>query len=259
MVEALRHQNPAHEFSVPESPEPAARAYWLARAHRLDGPRAVHPDSRWLAYDTWTRGLLQRWTLARIRADRPRYRRCADLGCGFGDWTRLFAQVADEVHACDLAPEFVDQARARVVGHPMARIACADVRAYAIPRGVDLVYVGAVLMYLPDRDVLDVLSRIRAAAAPGALVIVREFCAFNLGQRQVESRDGGYTVYRRASELRATVERVGLRVLEQRCSPSMYGEVLASSAPALAWPLRAIGRMATLGWRRASHTLVTRA
>lgn len=259
MVELLRHPTPAHDFADPDSPERAARAYWLARAHRLEGPRAVHPDSRWLGYDTWTRGLLQRWTLARVRADRPRYRRCADLGCGFGDWTQLFAHLADEIHACDLAPEFVAQARARVAGHAMAHIVCADVRAYAIPLGVDLVYVGAVLMYLPDRDVLDVLSRIRAAAAPGALVIVRDFCAFNLGQRRVESRDGAYTVYRRASELRAVAEAAGMRVLEQRCSPSMYGEVLASRVRPLAWPLRAFGRVATLGWRRASHTLVLRA
>jgi SAM-dependent methyltransferase len=231
-------------------PRHAARDYWLGRSAALDSARAVHPDTRWLAYDLWTRGMLQRWTLARLRAARPRYRRIVDLGCGPGDWTARFSELTDEIHACDVSPAFVATARSRV---PAAEITCADVRAYEIPRGFDLAYVGAVLMYVPDRDALDVLARLRAAAAPGALVVVRDFCAYGLGRRKVDTRDGGYTVYRRARELRALVEAAGLRVGELRASPRIYGEVMGGRVMRVLWQL------ATLHWARASHTVIAHA
>ena len=54
-----------------------ARDFWIDRARAHDGPRAVHSDTRWLRYDVWTRGMLQAWTLRRVRAIKPRYRRAA--------------------------------------------------------------------------------------------------------------------------------------------------------------------------------------
>lgn len=235
-------------------PRRAARDYWIERALVVEGARAVHPDTRWLRYDLWTRRMLQTWTLARIRAVRPRYRLAVDLGCGFGDWTELFARLADELHACDLSPAFVAAARARV---PAANMTCADVRTYAVPRGFELAYVGAVLMYMPDRDALDVLHRLRAAAAPGAVVAVRDFCAYGLARTRVDTREG-YTAYRRAGELRALVERAGWRVTCVRASPSIYAEVMTARVRALAWPAHVLWRLATLHWARASHTLIAR-
>jgi SAM-dependent methyltransferase len=236
-------------------PRRAAQEFWVGRALALEGPRAVHPDTRWLGYDLWTRGMLQRWTLARLRRARSRYRRVVDLGCGYGDWTAQFATLADELYACDLSPAFVAAARQRV---PSADIVCTDVRAYAIPRDFDLAYVGAVLMYVPDHDALDVLRRLRDAARPDALVVVRDFCAYGLGRGGVDTRQG-YTVYRRPGELRALVERAGLRVTEMRASPSIYGEVMAGRARALAGPLRALWRIATASWLRASQTVIATA
>ncbi len=186
---------------------------WLDRARRLSGTAAVHPDTRWLRYDTWTRWLLQRWTLARVRAALAGGRaRCAvDLGCGFGDWTALFAELAGEIHACDLAPSLAAAERRRVAWHPAARIEVADVRAFALPRALDFAYVGAVLMYLDDADAADVLARVRDGAAPGALVVIRDFCAFNSGRHA----DRGSVVYRRPSEVIALAARAGLALVDR--------------------------------------------
>jgi trans-aconitate methyltransferase len=230
-----------------------ARDYWIDRARAFDGPAAVHPDSRWLRYDAWTRRMLQTWTLARVRALAPRYRRAADLGCGYGDWTERFAQLADEIHACDIAPELAAATQRRLVHHRAARVECADIRSFDLPRRLDLVYAGAVFMYLSDRAVGEVLRRIGDAVAPGAVVVIRDFCAFNVARRAERPFD----VSRRADELRALAERAGLRCVESRSSPSIYGEVMGGRL--LAWPMRALWRLATLHWRRASHTLVLRA
>jgi SAM-dependent methyltransferase len=239
------------------SDEQLARDYWIRRGGNLTAAAAVHPDSRWLGYDTWTRGLLQAWTLGRVRALGPRFRRCVDLGCGFGDWTEQFAALADEVHACDISPAFAAETQRRLARHRAARVECSDIRAFALPRGADLVYVGAVLMYLADADARDVLARIRAAAAPGAVVMIRDFCAFNFGRRGERRTGDAFDIHRRPGELRALAESTGLRCVELRSSPSMYGEVLGGRA--LGWPLRALCRLATLPWLRASHTLVLRA
>ncbi|HTR53758.1 MAG TPA: class I SAM-dependent methyltransferase [Kofleriaceae bacterium] len=232
-----------------------ARDTWLERARVLSPERAVHPDTRWLAYDLWTRRMLQRWTLRRLRADRPRFRRVVDLGCGFGDWTVRLGALSDELHACELAPELAAEAQRRLAGHRAARVECADIRDWEVPRGLDLAYLGGVLMYLSDREATDVVRRVRAAAAPGALVVIRDFCAFGRGRRSEDARTG--TIYRRVSELVAIAQRVGLCVERVRSSPSIYGEVMGG--PVLGWPLRAVWRVATLHWARASHTVIARA
>lgn len=200
--------------------------------------------------------MLQEWTLARMRAGAPRYRRCVDLGCGIGDWTAQFAEIADEIHACDVAPRFVAETRRRV---PVAVVECADLREYRLPRMVDLVYVGAVLSDVADADALDVFRRIRAATVPGALVVVRDYCTFNFGQPAVNDDRGFYSVHRRAGDVVELARSAGLSCVESRSSPSMYGEVMARRVPLLQWPLRALWRLATAGWLRASHTFVLRA
>ncbi len=230
--------------------------FWIERARTTAGPAAVHTHSRSARYDAWARAMLKRWTLKRLRSIEPRYRRCLDLGCGHGDWTELLATVSDEVFACDVAPAFVAQARTRV---PHATVACADVREYPMPPRLDLVYLGAVLMHLHDADAIDVLRRVRSVTRPGAVVVIRDWCTFNLGRR-TEVPDARYfSVHRRPGELSALADRVGLRPIELRSSPSIYAEVMSRRIPLIRWPLRVLWRLATLHWLRASHTLLLRA
>src|SRR5262245_61951631 len=191
-----------------------ARDFWIQRARSLDPVTAVHPDSRWIAYDAWTRRMIQRWTFGRLRALAPRYRRCIDLGCGFGDWTEQLAAMSDEIHACDLSPDFAATTQRRLARHRAAHIACADVRTFPLPRDADLIYVGAVLMYLRDIDVRAMLRRIGDAARPGAVIVIRDFCAFNLGKRATNRTATSFDVHRRPAELRAMAERAGLSCVE---------------------------------------------
>jgi hypothetical protein len=173
----------------------------------------------------WSTRWLQHWALSRL--DRPRFKRCILLG---GEWPTLFARHSDEVVSCDVAEQ--------------------------IPPGVDLAYVGAVLLYLRDDAVRDVLYRLRQATVPNALVFVREWCTFNFGQPSIETTTG-YSVHRRPRDLVALAESVGLRCLEVRSAPSMYAEMMGNVFTH--WPLRLAWRLATLYRTRASHTFVFRA
>ncbi len=229
-----------------------ARDFWVA-ASQTEGALSVNPGGRWATMHEWTRRALQRWTLDRMRRFRPRFARCLDIGCGYGDWTEQFATIADQVYGCDIAPAFVERARQRV---PRATIECADLRSYEMPQELDLVYIGAVLMYVSEHDALDLLRRVRSAIVPGALVVWREFSTVNLGRRTVNEHDGRFSIHRTPNELAWLAELARFRVIEQRTAPSIYGEVLGGRFAG--WPLRGVMRVATSWWRRASRTLVLR-
>ena len=231
-----------------------AKQFWIEHASKTEGAIAVHPNTHWHGYQMWTRRMVQAWTLDRIRAVKPRFKRCVDLGCGFGDWTELFAQLADEVHAFDVAPAFVEETQRRV---PSARVTCADIRDYVLPENVDFVYIGAVLLYVDDADALELLQRIRRAVMPGALVIWRDWCTYGYGQRTVNVRDGFYSVHRTPEELLRIAELARFSVVELRAAPSIYGEVMGGRR--WQWPLRALWRLASLPWTRTSYSLILRA
>lgn len=200
--------------------------------------------------------MLQDWTLCRVRAAvRSPCVRFADLGCGIGDWTELLSQVAVDTYACDVSPQFVAATRARV---PHAQVTCADLCSYALPGDLDLVYVGAVLMYLSDADTRALLRRIRAAMRPDAMVIVRDYGPINLGRPAVNESPGFFSVHRSPRMMERFAADAFLSCVERRTSPSIYGEVLARGTVAQ-WPLRALWRLGTAHWRRSSYTLVLRA
>jgi len=104
-----------------------------------------------------------------------------------------------------------------------------------------------------------VLRRIRAATVPGALVVIRDYCVFNLGRPTINDHRDFYSVHRRARDLRLLAGVAGLTCIELRSSPSIYAEVMTRAVPLLRWPMRMLWRIATATWLRASHSLVLRA
>lgn len=227
--------------------------FWIERAARLTPEEAVHPKSRFLGYEMWTRRMLQTWTMRRLAAMKPRSARTLDVGCGYGDWTELLARMSDEIHAFDIAPDFVEQTKRRV---PAAQVTCSDLQSFKMPRDLDLVYVGAVLLYAKQPDVVDVLRRVRDSIRKDGLVVIRDWCTFNVGRRTTNSGGGHWSIHRSPDELCWLAEAARLRVVEVRSSPSIYGEVMGGRIAQ--WPLRGLWRLFSLPVRRASHTLILR-
>lgn len=231
-----------------------AATFWIERARKTPPMEAVHPRTRFIGFAVWTRRMLQRWTIDRIARDRPRFKRGVDIGCGPGDWAELYKQHCDELYACDIAPAFVEQTRARLAG-TRSHVECSDLRSYGVPVGADLVTLGAVLIYLDDDDVIALMRRIYAAMEPGGLVVVRDWCTFNFGRPSRQSKIG-FSIHRRPRDLQRLIMRTGFTPLELRASPSIYAEVMGGGL--LQWPLRALWCLVSLPWHRASHTLLFR-
>lgn len=228
------------------------RNFWVQHAANNKGVTAVEPRIKWLGYHALSRRALQRWTIGRLQRDRPRYKLGVDLGCGNGEWTELIAPLCDEIHACDFSPDFVAEVTQRTSWHRACHVEVADLRNYKVPEGADLVYLGAAFMYVEDADVKKVLAHVRERVAPGAHVVIRDYCAFNFGMRTAYARG---SIHRPASHLVKFATEAGFKLLELRSSFSIYGELAAGWIPGLQWPLRGLFRVATIPWTRASHTL----
>jgi len=253
----------------PGSERPDAREFWIARGDMAKDVAAVSPGSANSAYENWTRGCLQEWALRRARRHLgPRFRRAVDLGCGYGDWTVRFAAMADEVIACDVSPGFAEEAarRLRESGHQAATVVCGDVRGFDGYRDADLVYLGAVLMYLDDDGCVSLLRSVRERIAPRGLLLSRDWCAIRLGRARVNTTPW-FSVHRRARRYVELAEQAGFRVIESASSTSIYGEEMAyrylarrseAATAWLRWPARLPWTAASLFWTRGSVSFVMR-
>lgn len=97
-----------------------------------------------------------------------------EVGCGKGTFARRLAQRADQVLALDLSPEMLRLARASSTDSPNIDYVQADVMVYPLPADhFDCIASIATLHHLP----LDaVLARLKAALAPGGVLLVLDLC-----------------------------------------------------------------------------------
>lgn len=123
---------------------------------------AFHDDERWNHNNRYHRLLLNQIP--------DRIGRALDLGCGTGAFTRLLATRAGSVRGLDLSPEMINRARRLSADHPNVTHQVADILEYELPPATyDVIVSIATLHHLPLEIVL---PRLRAALAPGGLLVI---------------------------------------------------------------------------------------
>ncbi|MDX1998352.1 MAG: class I SAM-dependent methyltransferase [Thermoanaerobaculia bacterium] len=117
--------------------------------------------------------------------------RVLELGCGTGKNTRLFAEIATEVHGLDFSSAMLEKAQARGLGHHV-RFTRADLTApWPVEDAtVDLVAAHLVLEHLPELGF--VFAEAARVLVPGGGFHVSEFHPFRqyLGNKAVFEADG---------------------------------------------------------------------
>jgi SAM-dependent methyltransferase len=224
--------------------------YWVKRADQPIDEFSVSPDATSMGYEKWSRGKLQRWTLAQL--DRiATWDHLVDLGCGYGDFTALFAARAKQVTACDVAPGFAAAAQRRLdaMGHPDARVATSDIVSFDDYKDASVVHLGAVLTYLNDADATTVIRRARERLVSGGVVAQRDWCVIGLGREKVLDKDGKWSIHRAPSSYVKLFEANGFRLVKQRISPYIYGEQMTREAVRAEWLTAALGWLPQLLWR----------
>lgn len=155
------------------------------------------------------------------------FKRLLDIGGGEGAFAEAAAARAAslEVAVFDL-PAVAERARARFTRAGIAHRASAhggDVFQGEPPTGFDLVSLIRVLHDHDDEEALRILKAARAAAAPGATLLVSEPMAGAKGARAMGDAYFGLYLYamgsgrpRTASELRTMIEAAGFANVSQR-------------------------------------------
>ena len=120
-----------------------------------------------------------------------------DLGSGIGFWAEEFARHFSRVVAVEASQALCDALRERCAPHANVRVIQGDVLSFEPDESYELVFLGGMLMYLNDREVIALLRKIAPMLNPGAMILCRETTV----------REGVVT---RSGEYQATYRSIGV-------------------------------------------------
>lgn len=116
-----------------------------------------------------------------------------DLGSGVGFWTEHFARRFGRVVSVEASPVLYEALQQRCSRLSNVETCRTDVLSFVPPEGIDLVFLGGLLMYLNEADVGALITNLLAYMAPGAVIVCRESTvAYGTQLRQ----DDYHVVYR---------------------------------------------------------------
>lgn len=100
--------------------------------------------------------------------------RVLDVGCGAGAWVEIFANRYRSAVGVERSFPMVAAAKARVAHMSNAEVYQGDGR-QDLPDGpFDLIFLGGLMMYLADADVVALLGSLKARLSEGGTIILRE-------------------------------------------------------------------------------------
>ena len=177
-----------------------------------------------------------------------------DLGSGVGHWAKQFAQDFSQVVAVEGSRVLYQALKERCAGYPNVRPVLGDVLSFELDDKYDLVFLGGLLMYLDESNVIALLQRLAPCLEPGGIILCRESTI----RGETVTRDGEYpVVYRSVSVYRELFKRSGLIVQHvERNEPyvlmQMASELIKKwkeFVPARFQGLRIVGPLAYGGMR----------
>lgn len=123
--------------------------------------------------------------------------RLLDLGCGIGQWAEHFAENFSEVVAVDGSQPFHNMLKERTKDHTNISAILCNVMEYSPTGKYEVIFLGGLLMYLNQEDVILLLQRLSLLLNPGGIILCRESTVINGS----ESLKGEYQVTYRSKRL----------------------------------------------------------
>ncbi len=111
-----------------------------------------------------------------------------DLGSGTGCWAEEFAGRFAKVDAVEASPSLYAALQQRCAGHPRITAVQKNVLQFEPEEQYELIFLGGLLMYLNEPDVVTLLHRLSDHLAPGGMIVCRETTV----RRGAVIRDGDY-------------------------------------------------------------------
>jgi protein-L-isoaspartate O-methyltransferase len=119
-----------------------------------------------------------------------------DLGGGVGFWAEYFAHRFCKVISVESSVPLYEAMKARCSRYANATLVNDDVLAFRPEGRYSLIFLGGILMYLNEGDVVALLQRVMTSLDPGGIVLCRESTV----RRGILTRQGDYQVVYRSAE-----------------------------------------------------------
>ncbi|MBW2448160.1 MAG: class I SAM-dependent methyltransferase, partial [Deltaproteobacteria bacterium] len=132
-----------------------------------------------------------------------------DLGSGVGFWSEYFAQRHGKVIAVEASGSLYEAMVARCSQYANATLLNDDVLAFEPEGRYSMIFLGGMLMYLNESDVIALLERVIPFLEPGGIVLCRESTV----RSGTLTRQGDYqVVYRSVQTYSSLFSKCGLSV-----------------------------------------------
>jgi len=134
-----------------------------------------------------------------------------DLGSGMGHWAEFFAGRFARVVAVEGSDVFHEALAARAKTNARITAVHGNVLEFESNEQFDLIFLGGLLMYLNDKDVIRLLQRLLPLLRPGGIVLCRESTV----REGKETREGEYqATYRSVAVYEPLFEQGGLACVQ---------------------------------------------
>ncbi len=132
-----------------------------------------------------------------------------DLGSGVGFWAEYFAQRFGRVIALEASEPLYEAMVARCSHYSNATLLNDDVLSFEPEDRYSIIFLGGMLMYLNESDVIALLERVTPFLEPGGIVLCRESTV----RSDTLTRQGDYqVVYRSVQTYSSLFSKCGLSV-----------------------------------------------
>jgi SAM-dependent methyltransferase len=136
-----------------------------------------------------------------------------DLGSGIGFWAQHFAERFSRVVAVEASRPLYEAMEDRCSQYQSVKMICGDVMLFQPDDQYDVVFLGGMLMYLNDADVIALMEKLIRSLPPGGKILCRETTV----RKGTTTRKGDYqAVYRSVDEYKRLFAKchLSLRTVE---------------------------------------------
>lgn len=135
-----------------------------------------------------------------------------DLGCGVGYWAEHFARHFNDVIAVEGSKSFAEALEHRCAPFPNIKVVLGDVMKYEPEEQCSLVFLGGMLMYLNEADVIALLRKLIPHLKSNGRILCRESTV----REGAMTRQGSYqAVYRSVATYGRIFKQCGLSIVHE--------------------------------------------
>lgn len=162
-----------------------------------------------------------------LRRFKPKKHSFLDIGCGNGKYSFYFSKKFKDIVGVDFSKRSINIAKTEVKRRRINNIKfyCLNINKLKLNRKFDVIFVGGVLMYINDKDLLLTLKNLKDHLNEKGIIILRE--PFFPNKRSLTKSEDYQVIYRSLVEMKRRIKQANLKLLSEELNPGyVYGIIV---------------------------------